>query len=70
MLPSNNTGLPRISPGAVVDGQYIPKGVSMNLFTPLLSSVSVVLSSHVASYYSYILTFRLRRPTYSPVSGL
>lgn len=28
MLPSNNTGLTRISPGAMVDGQYIPKGVS------------------------------------------
>lgn len=27
LLPSNNTGLPRISPGAMVDGQYIPKGV-------------------------------------------
>ncbi|KAF2874416.1 cytochrome P450 [Massariosphaeria phaeospora] len=26
MLPSNNTGLPRISPGVVVDGLYIPKG--------------------------------------------
>jgi cytochrome P450 len=27
ILPTNNTGLPRYSPGAVVDGQYIPKGV-------------------------------------------
>ncbi|KAI1779231.1 cytochrome P450 [Hypoxylon cercidicola] len=26
MLPSNNTGLPRISPGAMVDGHYVPKG--------------------------------------------
>ncbi|KAI1349115.1 cytochrome P450 [Xylaria sp. FL0043] len=26
LLPSNNTGLPRISPGATVDGQYVPKG--------------------------------------------
>ncbi|KAK8856031.1 cytochrome P450 [Apiospora arundinis] len=26
MLPSNNTSLPRISPVAMVDGQYIPKG--------------------------------------------
>ncbi|KAL7619935.1 hypothetical protein AAE478_010482 [Parahypoxylon ruwenzoriense] len=26
MLPSNNTGLPRISPGAMADGRYIPKG--------------------------------------------
>ncbi|RYP65030.1 hypothetical protein DL771_008484 [Monosporascus sp. 5C6A] len=29
MLPSNNTGLPRVSPGAVVDGRYVPKGVSI-----------------------------------------
>lgn len=27
VLPSNNTGLPRHSPGAVVDGHYIPPGV-------------------------------------------
>lgn len=27
LLPSNNTGLPRISSGAMVDGQHIPKGV-------------------------------------------
>jgi len=27
ILPGNNTGLPRYSPGAMVDGQYIPKGV-------------------------------------------
>lgn len=27
LLPSNNTGLPRLSPGAVVDGRYIPQGV-------------------------------------------
>ncbi|KAI9154895.1 putative isotrichodermin c-15 hydroxylase protein [Paramyrothecium foliicola] len=26
LLPSNNTGLPRLSPGAIVDGHYIPKG--------------------------------------------
>jgi hypothetical protein len=30
MLPNNNTGLPRISPGALVDGQFIPKGVSVS----------------------------------------
>jgi Cytochrome P450 len=29
LLPSNNTGLPRFSPGTMVDGQYIPKGVSV-----------------------------------------
>ncbi|KAF4629400.1 hypothetical protein G7Y89_g8747 [Cudoniella acicularis] len=27
MLPSNLTGFPRLSPGAMVDGEYIPKGV-------------------------------------------
>ena len=31
LLPSNNTGLPRLSPGAIVDGQYIPKGVGSSL---------------------------------------
>lgn len=36
LLPSNNTGLPRISPGSVVDGQFIPKGVSTSftILTP------------------------------------
>ncbi|KAG8528961.1 uncharacterized protein KY384_006650 [Bacidia gigantensis] len=29
LLPSNNTGLPRLSPGAVIDGHYVPKGVSL-----------------------------------------
>ncbi|OTA98779.1 hypothetical protein M426DRAFT_102820 [Hypoxylon sp. CI-4A] len=29
LLPSNDTGLPRISPGAMVDGQYILKGISV-----------------------------------------
>ncbi|KAL9044703.1 MAG: hypothetical protein Q9214_002179 [Letrouitia sp. 1 TL-2023] len=28
LLPSNNTGLPRISPGTIIDRQYVPKGVS------------------------------------------
>lgn len=27
LLPGNNTGLPRYSPGAVIDGHFIPKGV-------------------------------------------
>jgi hypothetical protein len=30
VFPGNNTGLPRISPGALVDGQYIPKGVRVS----------------------------------------
>ena len=29
LLPSNNTGLPRLSPGAMIDGHYVPKGVSL-----------------------------------------
>jgi cytochrome P450 len=41
MLPSNNTGLPRISPGTVVDGQYIPKGVGYASFTFLMFSWSI-----------------------------
>ena len=28
LLSSNNTGLPRLSPGASIDGYYVPKGVS------------------------------------------
>jgi cytochrome P450 len=41
MLPSNYTGLPRISPGTVVDGQYIPKGVGYVSFTFLTFSWSI-----------------------------
>ncbi|GAP92215.2 putative cytochrome P450 [Rosellinia necatrix] len=29
LLPSNNTGLPRVSPGATVDGTYVPPGVTV-----------------------------------------
>ncbi|KAI0019240.1 benzoate 4-monooxygenase cytochrome P450 [Xylariomycetidae sp. FL0641] len=29
LLPSSNTGLPRISPGATVDGTFIPEGTSI-----------------------------------------
>lgn len=28
LLPSNNTGLPRLSPGTTIDGYHVPKGVS------------------------------------------
>lgn len=45
MLPSNNTGLPRISPGAMVDGQYIPKGVSIDFMTLPSSYVLLLLLS-------------------------
>lgn len=30
LLPGNNTGLPRFSPGAVIDGDYVPKGVRIS----------------------------------------
>lgn len=36
LLPSNNTGLPRRSPGALIDGHYIPKGVSPPSCSPVL----------------------------------
>ena len=36
LLPSNNTGLPRISPGAIIDGQYIPKDVRFPPRSPIL----------------------------------
>ena len=31
IFPSNHTGFARISPGATVDGHYVPKGVSFSL---------------------------------------
>ncbi len=34
-LPSNNTGLPRLSPGAVIDGHYVPRGVSSSPHSPV-----------------------------------
>ena len=34
LLPSNNTGLPRISPGSIIDGHFVPKGVSFPFFIP------------------------------------
>lgn len=34
LLPSIPLGLTRVSPGAIVDGQYIPKGVC-DLFFPI-----------------------------------
>lgn len=36
LLSSNNTGLPRLSPGAFIDGHYIPKGVSCPSLSPVL----------------------------------
>ena len=42
VLPSNDTGLPRTSPGAVVDGTYIPQGVSI----PMLPNFMAIPRSH------------------------
>lgn len=36
LLPSNNTGWPRLSPGAIIDGHYVPKGVSSPSRSPVL----------------------------------
>ena len=39
LLSSNNTGLPRLSPGATIDGHFVPKGVgSISHFTRLTSA--------------------------------
>lgn len=35
LFPGNNSGLPRISPGALVDGTYVPKGVRLKFSVPL-----------------------------------
>lgn len=35
LLPGNNTGLPRLSPGGIVDGHYVPKGVGPPFFLSL-----------------------------------
>jgi hypothetical protein len=43
MLPSNNKGLLRVSPGAMVNGQYISGGVS-TIFKALPSSFVLLLS--------------------------
>lgn len=47
LFPGNNSGLPRISPGAVVDGVYVPKGVSRE--SPL-SFRSFLAADKVSSY--------------------
>ena len=36
LLSSNNTRLPRLSPGALIDGHYIPKGVRSLSRSPVL----------------------------------
>lgn len=62
-LPSNLTGLPRISPGAVVDGQYIPKGVSV-------ISCSVSPGGEFTFLNKLSLTSESYRPTSNLASGL
>lgn len=48
-------GLPRVSPGAVVDGHYVPKGVSLSPFPPLFVALlnieiqAVVQTCHFAT---------------------
>ncbi|KAK8133654.1 hypothetical protein PG984_005666 [Apiospora sp. TS-2023a] len=64
MLPNNNTGLPRLSPGAMVDGQYIPKGTHVQ-------SCIWALARH-PDYFHQPLHFRPQRwlpashPRYDP----
>lgn len=54
LLPSNNTGLPRLSPGKMVDGSYIPKGVCVNLSRPPFSVVlSVAKETETTNSLSY-----------------
>lgn len=48
IIATNATGLPRYSPGAVVDGHYIPKGVRWSLHLPNLTNLSK-LTNHLAS---------------------
>lgn len=43
LFPSNNTGLPRVSPGAMVSGTYVPKGVSLP-HTMSITDLSVQIS--------------------------
>ena len=60
LLPGNNTGLPRISPGAVIDGYYIPK------------KVSVPSSAVHPSYFGSVASDGVLisdRPTYKPASS-
>lgn len=49
LISTNSTGLPRYSPGAVVDGRYIPKGVS-ELFSLILR--------YLFSIFTYNFDFR------------
>lgn len=46
LFPGNNSGMPRISPGATVDGTYVPKGVRLKFSVPL--SVSNTLPARAS----------------------
>ncbi len=43
LFQSNDTGMPRVSPGAMVDGQYIPRGVRSLLYQDSLLQTPVSL---------------------------
>ncbi|KAH6664822.1 cytochrome P450 [Halenospora varia] len=64
LLPSNNTGLPRLSPGKMVDGSYIPKGTHIQ--------TSIFALSRSPKYLHEPLNFHPERflrpshPLYSP----
>lgn len=49
MIANNSTGLPRYSPGAFVDGHYIPKGVRSHLLTDLSLPASLAYESYSRS---------------------
>ncbi len=60
VLPSNLTGLPRISPGAIVNGKYIPKGVSTNFRIAYnLSTIHCAASPALYSNFSLFTSFIL-----------
>ncbi|OBT60470.1 hypothetical protein VE03_10312 [Pseudogymnoascus sp. 23342-1-I1] len=64
LFNSNNTGLPRISPGAVIDGHYIPKGAYVQ--------TSIFALARSPRYFHDPLHFRPQRwlpsdhPLYNP----
>lgn len=70
LLPSNRTGLPRISPGAMVDGRYIAKRVSTS--TPYTSPTTFKRFYANKSLGGERLPTRMffYRLTYNPACGL
>ncbi|KAI0142808.1 cytochrome P450 [Xylariaceae sp. FL1272] len=53
LLPSNNTGLPRVSPGGTVDGTYMPRGTT--------AQTSIFAASRSPRHFRYPLSFVPRR---------